>query len=138
MMLGILWRFVLALALVFATWNPSGWSYVHWFLETLHGPGFTAPLAFVGVVLLIGWVLFLHATLQALGAVGIVLAAAFFGTLVWLLFDQGWLSATDGALTYVALVLVAAILAIGMSWAHLWRHLSGQVEVDEVGDHHHD
>lgn len=132
-MIGILLRFVLALVLVFASWNPSGYSYVHWLWQDL--PNVTAPLAFVGVVLLIGWVLFLNATLQALGGFGIVLAAAFFGSLVWLLLDQGWLAPTSGVLSYVALVLVAAILAIGMAWGHLWRRWSGQVEVDEVGDH---
>ncbi|CAL1238838.1 DUF6524 family protein [Candidatus Methylocalor cossyra] len=132
-MLGLLLRFLLALILVFATWNPSGWSYVHWFLRSL--PGVTAPLVFAGVVLLIGWVLFLHATLESLGLLGIVLSAAFFGSLTWLLFDLGWLSAHNGLLTYVALVLIAAILAIGMAWSHIWRRLSGQVEVDEV--HHH-
>jgi hypothetical protein len=31
-------------------------------------------------------------------------------------------------------VLIAAVLAIGMSWSHVWRRLSGQVEVDEGHD----
>lgn len=131
-MLGFFLRFLLALVLVFATWNPSGWSYVHWAADVL--PGINAPLAFTGVVLLIGWVLYLHATLQSLGILGIVLAAAFFGTLAWLLFDAGWLSVKSSVLSYVSLVLFAGILAVGMSWGHIWRRVSGQVEVDEV-DH---
>lgn len=128
-MAGFLLRFLMSLILVFATWNPSGWSYSHWLLNVL--PNVTAALAFVGVVLLIGWILFLHATLDSLGLLGILLAAAFFGTLTWLLFDLGWLSANSGALSYVALVLIAAVLALGMSWAHVWRRLSGRVEVDD-------
>lgn len=128
-MFGFTLRFLLSLILVFATWNPSGWSYAHWLTATL--PSVTALLAFVGVALLIGWVMFLHATLEALGLLGIVLAAAFMGTLAWLLFDMGWLAPSSGALSYVALTLLAAVLAIGMSWAHLWRRLSGQVEVDD-------
>ncbi len=131
-MFGFLLRFLLSLVLVFATWNPSGWSYSRWLMDTL--PGVSAPLVFAGVVLLIGWVLFLHATLESLGLLGIVLSAAFFGSLAWLLFDLGWLSAQSDAMSYIALALIAAILAVGMSWAHIWRHLSGQVEVDEVGD----
>jgi hypothetical protein len=131
-MIGILIRFTMALVLVFTTWNPSGWSYVHWLLRTL--PDVTAPLVFTGVVLLIGWVLFLHATLESLGMLGVVLAAAFFGSLTWLLFDLGWLSVHNDVMSYVALVLIAAVLAIGMSWSHLWRRLSGRVEVEESHD----
>jgi hypothetical protein len=131
-MFGFLLRFALSLALVFATWNPSGWSYAHWLTGAL--PDVGAPLVFAGVVLLIGWVLFLHATLDSLGLLGIALAAAFFGSLAWLLFDLGWLSPQSGALSYVALSLIAAVLAVGMSWGHLWRRLSGQVEVDEDAD----
>jgi Na+/melibiose symporter-like transporter len=132
-MIGILIRFFMALALVFATWNPTGWSFVHWLLRTW--PAVTAPLVFAGVVLLIGWVLFLQATLQSLGMLGILLAGAFFGSLTWLLFDLGWLSTQNGVMSYMALALIAAVLALGMSWSHVWRRLSGQVEVDEVSHH---
>jgi hypothetical protein len=130
-MFGILIRFLAALVLVFATWNPTGWSFVHWILSTL--PNVTASLVFAGVVLIIGWFLFLHATLESLGLVGIIMALAFFGTLTWLVFDLGWLSTGQGVLSYVVLVVTAAILAVGMSWSHIWRRLSGRVEVE--GDH---
>jgi hypothetical protein len=132
-MFGFLIRFLLALVLVLATWNPAGYSYVAWLQQAL--PKVTAELAFAGVVLLIGWILFLNATLDALGMLGIVLSAAFFGTLAWLLFEQGWLTAQNDVVTWVALVLIAAILAVGMSWSIIWRRLSGQVEVHD--DHHH-
>jgi|SRR5450759_2702563 len=128
-MFGILIRFLAALVLVFATWNPTGWSFVHWLLSTL--PNVTASLVFSGVVLVIGWFLFLHATLESLGLLGIILALAFFGTLTWLVFDLGWLSTGQGVLSYVVLVVTAAILAVGMAWSHIWRRLSGRVEVEE-------
>jgi hypothetical protein len=128
-MIAFLIRFVLSLALVLATWNPSGYSYAHWLMADL--PNVTAGLAFAGVVMLIGWFLFLHATLDSLGLLGILLSAAFFGTLTWLLFDQGWLTAQNSVVTWVTLVLIAAILAVGMSWSILWRRLTGQVEVHE-------
>jgi hypothetical protein len=132
-MLAFFLRFLMALALVFATWNPSGYSFVHWLLADW--PNITAPLALAGVVLLIGWILFLHATLDSLGLLGVILAAAFFGTLTWVFFDMGWLSAGNLILNYVVLVLVAAILAVGMSWSIIWRKLSGQVDVEEHGRH---
>lgn len=128
-MFGFVIRFLMALALVLATWNPTEWSYAHWLMVSL--PKVTAELAFTGVVLLIGWILFLNATLDALGMLGILLSAAFFGTLAWLLFDQGWLTVRNELITWAALMLIASILAIGMSWAHFWRRLSGQVEVHE-------
>lgn len=128
-MLRLLLRFLMALILVFGTWNPSGYSYAHWLMETL--PSVTAPLAFTGVVLLIGWVMFLHATLESLGLIGIVLSAAFFGTLTWLFFDQGWLSPQNDIVTWVALAVLSAILTLGMAWSHVWRRLSGQVDIND-------
>jgi hypothetical protein len=128
-MLAILIRFLAALVLVFATWNPTGWSFFHWLIGAL--PNVTALLVFSGVVLLIGWFLFLHATLESLGLLGIILALAFFGTLTWLVFDLGWLSTGQGVLNYVILIVIAAILAVGMAWSHIWRRLSGRIEVEE-------
>jgi hypothetical protein len=133
-MLLIFIRFLMALVLVFATWNPSGYSYADWLMQSF--PKITSDLAFAGVVLLIGWVMFLHATLVSLGILGIVLAAAFFGTLTWLFFDQGWISPDNEVVTYVALVVLAAILSLGMGWSHVWRRLTGQIEVDEDSPRH--
>jgi hypothetical protein len=131
-MLGILIRFLAALVLVFATWNPTGWSFVHWLMRTL--PNVTALLVFAGVVLIICWFLFLHATLESLGLLGLILALAFFGSLAWLIFDMGWLSPGQEVLSYMILVVIAAILAIGMAWSHIWRRLSGRVEMEEDHD----
>ncbi len=128
-----LWRLVAALILVFATYNPSGYSYFHWVEQSL--PAFDPLVAFAGVVLLIGWVMFTRATARSLGLFGILLAAGFFGTLLWLIIDRGWLAADNLQLiTYIVLVLLSAILAVGMSWSHIRRRLSGQLDVDEVDD----
>ena len=128
-MIGIVLRFLAALVLVFATWNPTGRSFYHWLMGNLSNV--TALLVFAGVVLVIGWFLFLHATLESLGLLGIILTLAFFGSLTWLVFDLGWLSTNQGVLSYVVLVVIAAILAVGMSWANIWCRLSGRVEVEE-------
>jgi hypothetical protein len=133
-MLGILIRFFAALVLVFATWNPTGWSFVDWLMDTL--PNVTAALVFSGVGLVIGWLLFLHATLESLGKLGIIMALAFFSSLTWLIFDLGWLSAGQKVMNYVVLVVISAILTVGMAWSHIWRRLSGRVEVED--DHDND
>jgi len=36
------------------------------------------------------------------------------------------------AITYIILVIMCGILAIGISWSHIRRRMTGQVDVDEV------
>jgi hypothetical protein len=52
---GIALRVVLAIALVLATFNPSGHSFYHWAVAP--PPGITAVKAFLGILLLVGWVI---------------------------------------------------------------------------------
>lgn len=126
-----LWRWVFAQILVFATFNPSEWSYVRWARDAFET---NLPMvAFIGVVLLIGWIIFLRATLRSIGIVGIVLIAALAGTMLWVLIDMGLLSLEDpGLLIWIGLVGLGLILGLGMSWSHVRRMLSGQLDVDDV------
>ena len=129
--IGVGARFLLALVLVFATCNPSGYSYFHWGIK--HISDFSVLKLFAGVVLLIGWAMFIRATLVSLGAFGIVLAAAFFGTLLWLVVDWGLVPAdTVEAVSYLILVAASAVMATGMTWSHIRRRISGQIDVDET------
>ena len=131
---GFLTRWLAALALVLVTFNPTSWSYVHWLLADW--PGDNMPLkALAGVVLLILYVIFLLSTWRAIGALGLLLAVLFFGALLWVLISYGWLDPHQSTLmTWVILVVIATILAIGMSWAHIRRRMSGQIDVDRVDD----
>lgn len=127
-------RFGAALLLVLLTFNPSGFSYFHWLRDSLSDV--TPPTVLLGIALLIGWVVFLRATMRSLGVGGVLLALAFFGVLIWSVVWYGWLSLDDlGALSWVALIVIAAILSMGLSWSHIRRRLSGQVDVDQVDDH---
>lgn len=128
---GVALRFVAALALVMATWNPTGASFYHWVGDSYAD---SLPLAvFLGLVLLIVWVVFLRATTRSLGVIGITLAVALSGSLLWLLLDFGWIDATDSTvLAWVVLVLLSAVLAAGMSWSHLRRRMAGQADVDDI------
>jgi len=126
-------RWVFALALVLVTYNPTDYSYISWIMT--EGVSFGPVVALVGVALLIGWIIYLRATFMSMGWLGIVLGAAFFGSIIWLLVDVGWLSLeTSTALAWVALVLLSLILAVGMSWSHIRRRLTGQFDVDEKDD----
>ena len=70
-------RFLFSAILVFATYNPEGFSFYHWITPSL--PSISVEQAFIGVVLIIGWVIYLRATLRSLGIIGLVLAGLFFG-----------------------------------------------------------
>ena len=68
---GIGTRFIFAFALVCLTWNPSRYNYVEWALAQWHEH--LAPLVvFVGLVLLIAWIVFVRATARSLGVLGII------------------------------------------------------------------
>lgn len=126
-------RLALALALVLLTYNPSSYSYFHWLRGALSGGTSGPEQWFVGVVLLIGWVMFVRATLLSLGGIGILLGAAFFGTLMWLLVEYEIVPAgTSTAIIWIGLVCTAGLLAVGMSWSHVRRRLAGQYDVDDV------
>lgn len=124
-------RFIFAIVVVFASYNPEGVSYYHWVVETL--PEFSVLKAFVGVIILIGWVILIRATLGSLGAFGILLAGAFFGLAMWLIIDVLGLS-TDSfrVISYIVEIMLASVLSIGVSWSHVRRRISGQVDTDEV------
>jgi hypothetical protein len=136
---GVLLRVLGALALVYATFNPTGHSYFHWVVAPLIGMGAPAggssALKFLaGVLLVIGWVVVLHATRRSIGAAGAVLALALCGGLIWLLVEQHVVSPSgSAAIVHIALVAIGLVLGVGMSWSLLSRRLTGQVDTDQVG-----
>jgi hypothetical protein len=126
-------RWVLAVVLVFGTYNPTVWSYFGWL--TSEGFSFGPVALIVGLLLLIGWIVLGKWTFDAIGWLGVILGGALFGAIIWWLVDVGVISMESrGALTWLALVVVTLILAIGMSWSHIKRRMSGQLNVDDVED----
>ena len=131
----LLLRFVGPLLLVLITYNPSGVSFYHWFTGAISGEGLSGIHFLSLVVLVIGWSILLVATFNALDMFGVILTAAFLGAVVWVFIDFGLLEADSAnAITWIVLVCVALLLAVGLSWAHVWRKITGQVSVDEVND----
>jgi hypothetical protein len=133
--LGFLWRFLAALALVLISFNPSGHSVYHWVVTAIGAGAFGPVHAVVLILLLIGWVIFWVATWRALDTFGVFLAFVALGTIVWLLVDFGIITANSiSMVTWIALVCLAAVMAIGLSWAHIWRRVTGQLSVDDTDD----
>ena len=128
---GIGIRFLVALLLVFATYNPEGYSYIDWLAMKEAGP--LALKALVGVILVIGWTIYLRATLRSLGGFGMLLVIALMVTLLWLLITWNVIPYDSiRATTYMVEVVISALLAVGMVWSHIRRRLTGQVDVDEI------
>lgn len=126
-------RLVSALILVFVTYNPEGYSFYHWVASNIETE--IPQKVFAGVVLLIGWSIFIRATLHSLGFFGLTLTLAFFGTLVWVIVDWGWIPADSvKVLTYVVLVITSFILTTGISWSFIRRRMSGQYDVVETDE----
>jgi hypothetical protein len=126
-------RFAFAFLLVCLTWNPTRYNFVAWAMANWST---LAPLvAFAGLVLLAACVFFGRATTRSLGLLGIILCLALAGTVLWILFYYGLVSTQSTTLvSWIVLALLAAILAMGMSWSHLRRSWSGQVDVDDTDD----
>ena len=125
-------RLLFAGLLVVGTYNPSAYSYTHWVL-TDFPDSVNAINAFVGIILIIGWIIYLRATWNSLGPIGLLLALAFFGIFVWVMIDIGLLSTDNtGIISWIILFITSAILAVGMSWSHLRRRMTGQIDMDEV------
>ena len=128
---GFLLRLMAAAVLVFATYNPTTKSYYHWLSEHISNP--TPLMALAGILLLIGWTIYLRATGRSLGVFGLLLASAFFGVLLWMVIDWGWVKPDSvEALTWIIEAILCGVLAIGISWSHIRRRMTGQIDVDEV------
>jgi hypothetical protein len=125
---GIALRVVVAVALVLITFNPSGTSFYHW----LAAPpvGITAVKAFLGIALLIAWLVCLRTAYVALGAVGLVLGCLLLGTFVWVLFDMDLLHDVGRqAMVWIGLVVFGIVLGVGLSWSLIRARTTGQIEV---------
>ena len=131
--MGFLLRWLAAFVLLAATYNPTEWSYVRWAVVNWQD---SLPIAvLVGLVLLVAYVLFFTAVLRGIGTLGVVLILAVIAALVWVLADLGWLDLQNPkSNTWIALVALSVVLALGMYWGILWRRISGQLEVDDDGE----
>ena len=124
-------RWLIALALVSATWNPTQWNFIRWVTE--NGSANLPVSVLAGLVLLIGYIIYLRATLRSIGPVGMGLVVAVFAALIWVLVDQGVLSTENTALNqWLAILACSLVLGIGLSWSIVRRRISGQADVDDV------
>jgi hypothetical protein len=98
--------------------------------------GESLPLkALAGIVLLIVYVIYFRATWRSIGPIGVTLAAALLAAMAWVSIDLGLLNmAQPTIMTWVLLFAFATILAVGISWSHIRRKVSGQADIDDVDE----
>ncbi|GEO38304.1 O-antigen ligase [Skermanella aerolata] len=128
---GIIVRWLIAMFIVFATFNPSGYSYVHWVLSDNKEPWSLKILT--GIVLGSIVATFFLATRRSLGVRGMIATAGLLAAATWTLIDLGLLrDLSNGAYVTIVLVAVASVLALGVSWSSLTLRMSGQVDSNDV------
>jgi hypothetical protein len=128
--MGIFLRWLGAFVLLAATYNPTRYCYVKW--SVAQGNSQLPLTLFFGLLLLVGFLIYLLATLRSIGTFGMLLVAALFGSGLWVLFSWGLLSLENQALnTWLGLFALSLILGIGLSWGIVKNRLSGQATVDD-------
>lgn len=129
--MGFLLRWICAFLLLAATFNPTEYNYVQW-VRSFGGMNISVAVL-AGLVLLVGYIIYLRATLRSIGGFGMVLVLALVGAGIWVLYDLGVLRLEDPSMNvWLGLGALSFVLAIGLSWSIVRRALSGQADVDDV------
>jgi hypothetical protein len=132
-MMGFLLRWAGAFALLSASYNPSQLNFFRW--AEAHYATQLPLTVLLGLLLAVAFLIYVAATLRSLGPLGMLLVAAVFAALIWVLVDWGVLATGNSALnTWLGILALSLVLGIGLSWSILWQRLSGQATVDEVDE----
>ncbi len=120
----------MATFVVMSIYNPSGYSYFDWLVAA---GGDWVWKILIGLTLAIVYMTFALATLRSLGRLGIAIWIVLFGAVVWLLIDVGVIhSFTPGTVATIFLMIVANVMAVGLSWSYVRARLSGQADTNNV------
>ncbi len=131
--MGFVIRWIFAFVLLAATYNSTDWNYVRW-AQANAETNLSLTVLF-GLILLVGYIIYLRATLRSIGIFGMILILAVVGTLIWVLFDQGVISLADPSVnTWIGIFALSVVLAIGLSWSIVRRRLTGQTDVDDIDE----
>lgn len=129
--MGFLIRWICAFLLLAATFNPTEYNYVQWVRS--YGGMNVSIAVLAGLVLLIGYIIYLRATLRSIGAFGMILVLAVVAAGIWVLYDLGVLRLQNPSMNvWLGLGALSFVLAIGLSWSIVRRAMSGQADVDDV------
>ena len=130
-MLGLFIRWLFAFVLLAMTYNPTEWNYVSWSMT--HYQTRLSVVVLSGLILAIGYIIYLRATVRSIGGFGMFLVLAVVAALLWVLYDLGLLKLDNADMNlWLGILALSLVLGIGLSWSHVRRHLAGQSDVDDV------
>lgn len=131
--MGVILRWLGAFGLLSATFNPTQWNFYRW--AEAHYKTQLPLTVLLGLLLAVAFIIYVAATLRSLGAFGMLMVAAVFAALIWVLVDWGILATGNSALNiWLGILALSLVLGIGLSWSILWQKMSGQATVDEVDE----
>ncbi len=129
--MGVFLRWLCAFMLLSVTYNPTPWNYVRWTLD--HYQQFLSMAVLLGLILSIGYIIYLRATIRSIGGFGMFLVLSVIAALLWVLYDLGLLDLDNRNVNvWLGILALSVVLGIGLSWSHVRRQLTGQADVDDV------
>ena len=131
--MGFILRWVFAFVLLAATYNPTQWNIIRWGMANYETS--LSLVVLFGLILLVGYIIYLRATLRSIGLFGMILILAVVATLLWVMYDQGLISLDNPTInTWIGIFALSVVLAIGLSWSIVRRRLTGQADIDDVDE----
>lgn len=131
--MGLILRWIFAFALVGLTYNPTEWNYVSWARQNYES--YLSVTVLLGLILTVGYIVYLRATVRSIGIFGMALVLAVVGALLWVLYDFGLLTLENRSQNvWIGILALSIVLGVGLSWSHVRRSLSGQADMDDVDE----
>lgn len=131
--MGFILRWLAAFGLLSATFNPTEWNYTAWAQRSW--PEDMPLIVLTGLLLLVGYIIYLRATLRSIGLFGVLLVLALVAALLWVLYDYGYLALNNADTNvWLGLLALSVVLGVGLNWSHVRRSLSGQADMDDVDE----
>lgn len=131
--MGLFLRWLFAFVLLALTYNPTHWNYLHWVAGNYQA--YLSLAVLMGLLLAIGYIIYLRATVRSIGGFGMFLILAVVAALLWVLYDFGLLSLDNTDLNvWLGILALSVVLGVGLSWSHVRRHLTGQADIDDVDE----
>ncbi|MDP4032788.1 MAG: DUF6524 family protein [Pseudorhodobacter sp.] len=131
--MGIFLRWLGAFLLLAATFNPTEWNFIRW--ARVHYSDQLPLTVLLGLLLFVGFLIYVEATIRSIGGFGMFLITAIFACTIWVLIDWGVLALhnTDQNV-WLGILALSLVLGVGLSWSIVRQQLSGQASVDDVED----
>lgn len=130
---GVIARSLTIMLLVYGTYNPSGYSYYHWVAHG--GTAMLASKLCVGLVIVLGYIICINATIRSLGRLLLVPGVSLIAALIWMLSSWGWIDLGDSLQrTLVAETALVAVFSAGLPFSQIRYRLTGQKDSRTVGN----